>query len=106
MLKMKLNLINNKEDRDLVMAKDETEQINLVELLKKFNNFYHEPEWTEEMVSNFYKVNSKCINQIGTRNAEELSNYGYRVIKGNDLKNLRTTSCSLQISLNKSCSYL
>ena len=95
---MKLNLINNKEDRNLVMAKDETGQINLVELLKKFNNFYHEPEWTEEMVSNFYKVNSKCINQIGTRNSEELSNYGYRVIKGDDLKNLRTTSCSLQIS--------
>ena len=93
---MKLNLVNSKEDRNYVMGKENEGSINLLDMLKKYGEVAD--YMTEPMVADFYKVSNKCLNQIGNRNAEELSNYGYRVVKGEELKNLRTTSCSLQIS--------
>lgn len=93
---MKLNLVESKGDRNIVMSKASEGRVNLVEMLKKYGEVMD--YMTEPMVADFYKVSNKCLNQVGNRNAEELSNYGYRVVKGEELNNLRTTTCSLQIS--------
>ena len=93
---MRLNLIDSKSDRNFAMSKANEGRVNLVEMLKKYGEIVD--YMTEPMVADFYKVSNKCLNQVGNRNAEELSNYGYRVVKGEELNNLRTTSCSLQIS--------
>ena len=77
---MKLNLVESKGDRNIVMSKASEGRVNLVEMLKKYGEVMD--YMTEPMVADFYKVSNKCLNQVGNRNAEELSNYGYRVVKG------------------------
>ena len=49
---MRLNLTNNKEDRQLVLAKEQERKINLVNLLKKYGEVVD--YMTEPMVANFY----------------------------------------------------
>lgn len=93
---MRLNLVNNKEDRQKVLAKEQEGKINLVNLLKKYGDVVD--YMTEPMVADFYKVTKKCLNQVANRNGQELSDYGYKVVTGEELNNLRTTMCSLQIS--------
>lgn len=93
---MRLNLVESKGDGNIVMSKASEGSVNLVDLLKKYGKVVD--YMTEPMVADFYGVSKKCLNQVGNRNAEELSDYGYRVVKGEELNNLRTTSCSLQIS--------
>lgn len=83
---MRLNLTNNKEDRQLVLAKEQEGKINLVNLLKKYGEVVD--YMTEPMVANFYGVSKKCLNQIGCRNANELSNYGYRAYRKNEVEKL------------------
>lgn len=51
---MRLNLTNNKEDRQLVLAKEQEGKINLVNLLKKYGDVVD--YMTEPMVANFYGV--------------------------------------------------
>lgn len=87
MFNLKLNLINNKEDRDLVMAKYETQQINLVELLKKYGEVVD--YMTEEMVTKFYGTGDTTIKLLATRNLDELSKYGYRVYKKSEILKLQ-----------------
>ena len=87
MFNLKLNLINNKEDRDLVMAKDETGQINLVELLKKYGEVVD--YMTSDMTAQFYNIDKNTLQQVATRNSNELSNYGYRVYKKSEILNVQ-----------------
>lgn len=83
---MRLNLIGNEADRQLVLAKEQEGKINLVNLLKKYGDVVD--YMTEPMVAEFYGVSKKCLNQIGCRNANELSNYGYRAYRKNEVEKL------------------
>lgn len=93
---MKLNLVESRGDRNIVMSKASESSVNLVDLLKKYGKVVD--CMTEPMVADFYKVTKKCLNQVTNRNGQELSEYGYKVVTGEELNNLRTTMCSLQIS--------
>ena len=93
---MKLNLVNSKEDRNYVMGKENEGSINLLDMLKKYGEVVD--YMTEPMVADFYGVDKGCIMGYGNRNAEELSQYGYKVVKGEELKSLRQTGCLPQIS--------
>lgn len=83
---MRLNLTNNKEDRQLVLAKEQEGKINLVNLLKKYGDVVD--YMTEPMVANFYKVTNKAIHNIGDRNKEELERYGYKAYKKSEVEKL------------------
>ena len=93
---MKLDLINSPNDRDYIMNAENENKINLVALLKKYGNVVD--YMTEPMVASFYGVESSTIHWYGDAHSEELSKYGYKVLKGEELKSLRTSQTSLQIS--------
>ena len=94
---MRLNLTNNKEDRQLVLAKEQEGKINLVNLLKKYGNVVD--YMTEPMVAKLFKTEgSTTIKLLATRHEDELKEYGYRVITGQELKEYkerdRVTGCN------------
>ena len=79
-----LDLINNVKDRELVMK--EENKTKLLDMLRKFGNVVD--YMTEKMVAEFYGVTIKTIHNYGDRNTEELSNYGYRVYKKAEAKEI------------------
>lgn len=84
---MRLNLTNNKEDRQLVLAKEQEGKINLVNLLKKYGEVVD--YMTSDMVAQFYDVDTNTLQQVATRNSTELNNYGYRVYKKSEILNVQ-----------------
>lgn len=84
---MRLNLTNNKEDRQLVLAKEQEGKINLVNLLKKYGEVVD--YMTEPMVTQFYNVCDTTIKLLATRNKEELEKYGYRTYKKSEILKLQ-----------------
>ena len=87
---MRLNLTNNKEDRQLVLTKEQEGKINLVNLLKKYGEVAD--FMTEPMVAQFFTVGNNAIKTIGTDNAPELREYGYKVYKRSELLKLPATT--------------
>lgn len=84
---MKLNLVESKGDRNIVMSKASESSINLVDMLKKYGEVVD--YMTEPMVADFYKVLNTTLQKVATRNSDELSEYGYRVLKGEELKKFK-----------------
>ena len=80
---MKLNLVESKSDRNIVMSKASEGSVNLVDLLKKYGEVVD--YMTEPMVADFYKVDRECIRPYGTNHKDELSEYGYRTYKRNEV---------------------
>lgn len=93
---MKLNLIGSKEDRQYVMEQNNVGEIDLIDMLKKFGNVVE--YMTQPMVADLYGVADSTIQWYGDEHSEELSKYGYKVVKGQELKDLRTSTTCLQIS--------
>lgn len=83
---MKLNLVENQDDRSYVMESEIHGAINLVELLERYGKIMD--YMTESMVAGFYRVNQKTIEQIANRNCSELNKYGYKVYKRDEILNL------------------
>ena len=82
---MKLNLVGNQDDRSYVMESEIHGAINLVELLERFGKIMD--YMTESMVASFYQVPQSTIENYGSRNTQELNNYGYRVYKKSEILN-------------------
>ena len=57
---MKLNLVESKGDRNIVMSKASEGSVNLVDLLKKYGEVVD--YMTEPMVADFYKVQHSTVN--------------------------------------------
>lgn len=83
---MRLNLTNNKEDRQLVLAKEQEGKINLVNLLKKYGDVVD--YMTQSMVADFFSVDETVIEWYGTTKKDELQSYGYRVYKKSEILNI------------------
>lgn len=96
---MKLNLVENQDDRSYVMESEIHGAINLVELLERYGKIMD--YMTESMVASFYQVGNGCIMEYGNKYAEELSRYGYKVLRDKELKELKGNkelTCTLNIS--------
>lgn len=96
---MKLNLVENQDDRSYVMKSEIHGAINLVELLERYGKIMD--YMTESMVASFYQVGNGCIMEYGNKYAEELSRYGYKVLRDKELKELKGNkelTCTLNIS--------
>lgn len=78
---MKLDLINNVNDREMVMKEENKNKI--LNILRKLGNVVD--YMTEPMVARFFGVSDSAINSVGSRSREELEKYGYRVYKRNEL---------------------
>lgn len=83
---MKLNLVESKGDRNIVMSKASESSVNLVDLLKKYGEVVD--YMTEPMVTQFYNVCDTTIKLLATRNKEELEEYGYRTYKKSEVEKL------------------
>lgn len=83
---MRLNLTGNERDRQLVLAKEQEGKINLVNLLKKYGEVVD--YMTSDMVAQFYNIDKNTLQQVATRNSNELSNYGYRTYKRSEILNV------------------
>ena len=84
---MKLNLIGNKEDRQYVMEQNNAGGIDLIDMLKKYGEVVD--YMTSDMVAQFYNIDKNTLQQVATRNSNELSNYGYRVYKKSEILNVQ-----------------
>ena len=84
---MRLNLVNSKEDRNYVMSKENEGSINLLDMLKKYGDVVD--YMTSDMVAQFYNIDKNTLQQVATRNSNELSNYGYRVYKKSEILNVQ-----------------
>lgn len=89
---MKLDLINSEKDREIVMRKENKPK--LLDLLRKFGNVVD--YMTEPMVARFFNVAEGCIQGYGDRNGDELNKYGYKVLRGEELKRFREF-CNQQV---------
>lgn len=78
---MKLDLINNESDRELVMQKENSTK--LLDMLRKFGTVVD--YMTEQMVAKFYGVSNNTIKTIATRNEDELKKYGYKSYKKSEI---------------------
>lgn len=83
---MRLNLTNNKEDRQLVLAKEQEGKINLVNLLKKYGEVVD--YMTSDTVAQLFNVGERAIQDIATTKGDELKDYGYRVYKRSEILNM------------------
>lgn len=89
-MKLNLNLIESKKDRESVMngnLGNDRQIKSLLSGLVKAEKMYD--YWTEPMVANFYRVGDNAIKSLASRepNKEELKKYGYKVYsKGEILK--------------------
>lgn len=83
---MKLNLVESKGDRNIVMSKASESSVNLVDLLKKYGEVVD--YMTEPMVADFYEVPSRTITSIANSHSSELKDYGYRTYKKSELLNI------------------
>lgn len=81
----KLDLVNSIEDRNEVMTIEN--ETKVLEILKRLGNVVD--YMTEPMVAEFYGVNDRTINHIGTRNQEELGKYGYRSYKKSEIEKIQ-----------------
>lgn len=81
----KLDLVNSIEDRNEVMTIEN--ETKVLEILKKLGNVVD--YMTEPMVAEFYGVNDRTVNHIGTRNQEELGKYGYRSYKKSEIEKIQ-----------------
>ena len=82
---MKLDLINREEDRQYIM--ENSSKNDLVDMLKQYGDVVD--YFTESMVTDFFKVEKRTIDNIGTRKSKELSQYGYKVYTYAELKQLQ-----------------
>lgn len=82
---MKLDLINSKKDREIVMRKENKPK--LLDLLRKFGSVVD--YMTEPMVARFFNVADGTIHHYGDRNSDELRRYGYRVYRKSECENLK-----------------
>ena len=76
-----LDLVNSKNDRDLVM--EEKNKTRLLDMLRKFGTVTD--YMTEQMVAEFYGVPNNTIKTIATRNEDELKKYGYKSYKKSEI---------------------
>lgn len=83
---MKLNLVESKGDRNIVMSKASEGSVNLVDLLKKYGEVVD--YMTSDMVAELYQIDKELINWYGTNKKEELEQYGYRVYKKSEILNV------------------
>lgn len=83
---MKLNLVESKGDRNIVMSKASEGSVNLVEMLKKYGEVVD--YMTSDMVAQIFNVGERAIQDIATTKGDELKEYGYRVYKRSELLNM------------------
>ena len=76
-----LDLVNSKNDRDLVM--EEKNKTRLLDMLRKFGTVTD--YMTEQMVAEFYGIPNNTIKTIATRNEDELKKYGYKSYKKSEI---------------------
>ena len=82
-----LNLLNNQNDREMVINQYKT---NILGMLKGFEKLNNGLPITEPMACELFSdVTPSAIKSVGTRNKKELEKYGYRVIEGEELKEFR-----------------
>lgn len=81
---MKLDLINNVNDREIVMRKENKPK--LLDLLRRFGSVVD--YMTELMVARFFGVEVKTIHNYGDRNSDELRRYGYRVYRKSECQQI------------------
>lgn len=82
---MKLDLINKEEDRQYIM--ENSSKNDLIDMLRQYGQVVD--YFTESMVTDFFKVEKRTIDNIGTRKSKELSQYGYKVYTHAELKQLQ-----------------
>ena len=85
MSKVKFDLVNNINEREIIMSE---ERLDVLDKVKELVMLKGTEYMTLEQVSNYYKVPKQTIESIKSRNKEELNKNGMKTFTNKELKSL------------------
>ena len=85
MSKVKFDLLNNQNEREIIMNE---ERLEVLDKVKKLIMLKGTEYMTLEQVADYYEVQKHTIETIKSRNKEELESNGMKLYSRNDIKNL------------------
>ena len=86
MSKVKFDLVNNLNEREIIMNE---ERLDVLDKVKKLVFMKGTEYMTTQMVADYYKRPIKTVNSIMLRNKEELIKNGLKILKGDELKEFK-----------------
>ena len=82
---IKFDLINNKNERDIIMNEERLDVLDKVKELVMLKGEYT----TTKMVADYYEVPESTINSVIGRHKEELIKNGFKILKDDELKEFK-----------------
>ena len=85
----KFDLLNNKNEREIIMAE---ERLDVLDKVKKLVMLKGTEYMTTKMIADYYEVGYEAIKSIVKRHKEELTKNGYKLVSGKELKEILVSS--------------
>ena len=85
----KFDLLNNQNEREIIMAE---ERLDLLDKVKEVVFMKGTEYMTTKMVADYYEVGLEAIKSIIKRHKEELTQNGYKLVSGKELKEILVRS--------------
>ena len=85
----KFDLLNNKNEREIIMNE---ERLDVLDKVKKLIMLKGTEYMTTKMVADYYEVGLEAIKSIIKRHKEELTQNGYKLVSGKELKEILVRS--------------
>ena len=94
MSNIKFDLVNNLNEREIIMNEERLEVLDKVKELV----FMKGTEYmTTQMVADYYNIPKGTIDSVVNRNKEELIKNGYKLVTGKEMKEILVT-CSMKVT--------
>ena len=94
---VKFDLINNINEREIIMNE---ERLDVLDKVKELVFMKGTEYMTTQMVADYYKVSYEAIKSLVSRHKEELTQNGYKLVSGKELKEI-LVSCSMKLTNKK-----
>ena len=97
MSKVKFDLVNNINEREIIMTE---ERLDILDKVKELVFMKGTEYMTTQQVADYYKVGYEAIKSLVSRHKEELTKNGYKLVSGKELKEI-LVSCSMNLTNKK-----
>ena len=97
MSKVKFDLVNNINEREIIMIE---ERLDVLDKIKELVFMKGTEYMTTQMVADYYNVGYEAIKSLINRHKEELTKNGYKLVSGKELKEI-LVSCNMKLTNKK-----
>ena len=94
MSKVKFDLVNNINEREIIMTE---ERLDILDKVKELVFMKGTEYMTTQMVAEYYNIPKGTIDSVVNRNKEELIKNGYKLVTGKEMKEILVT-CSMKVT--------